>query len=191
MAKPGGPLLPPPNPAPTVAGVSVVVSTSGSGFNNHNSVGGGRKSMIANNNNMSTTAGGPMISIGDSIPWWEQFYQIQDEYLPLVSSSSCEAAVTSSLISSALLNNLPALPTVTAVAVSLQQRILVVAYEDGTVILFPYPCMERISASTERLLCRVTSYVSRMFFAADQRTIILLDAGSRMIIQTQIFIEEA
>lgn len=78
----------------------------------------------------------------------------------------------------------PAKP-VTAIAVHKPGRCMVVAYEDGLVSLFPYPCVSR-DPQQEVELCRVASYVSRISFTADYKTIVMIEAGSRSVIQATI-----
>lgn len=77
----------------------------------------------------------------------------------------------------------PPLPVVTALAVHKPGKICVVAYEDGLVSLFPYPCIDR---DNEVELCRVSSYVSRVVFAADNQSVYLIEAGSRSVMQASI-----
>lgn len=75
------------------------------------------------------------------------------------------------------------LPIVTAIAVHKPGKCMVVAYEDGLVSLFPFPSLSRDS---EIELCRAATYVSRICFSADFKTVIMIEAGSRAVIQASI-----
>eukprot|EP01033_Poteriospumella_lacustris_P003879 gene3879-2759_t len=75
------------------------------------------------------------------------------------------------------------LPVVTAMALHKPKKCMVVAYEDGLVSLFPYPCITR---DNEVELCRVSSYVSRIQFSADNKTVVMTEAGSRAVVQATL-----
>lgn len=75
------------------------------------------------------------------------------------------------------------LPVVTAMAVHKPGKCMVVAYEDGQVSLFPYPSVTR---DQEIELCRVASYITRIQFSADNKTVVMIEAGSRAVIQATL-----
>lgn len=75
------------------------------------------------------------------------------------------------------------LPVVTAMALHKPKKCMVVAYEDGLVSLFPYPCITR---DNEVELCRVSSYISRIQFSADNKTVVMTEAGSRAVVQATL-----
>jgi WD40 repeat protein/Ca2+-binding EF-hand superfamily protein len=93
------------------------------------------------------------------------------------------AAVAADAAANAPATPVVSLPIVTAIAVHKPGKCMVVAYEDGLVSLFPFPSLSRDS---EIELCRAATYVSRICFSADFKTVIMIEAGSRAVIQASI-----
>lgn len=73
--------------------------------------------------------------------------------------------------------------TVTAMVVDAMQRRMIVAYEDGRLCLLPYPALDR---DDEKLLWRVTTFISRMALSADRKMLIMIEAGTRAVIQAKM-----
>lgn len=72
---------------------------------------------------------------------------------------------------------------VTAMVVDAMQRRMIVAYEDGRISLLPYPALDR---DDEKFLLQVSTFISRMALSADRKMLIMIEAGTRSIIQAKM-----